>query len=71
MQVGDRIKQLRLKRGLSQTQLAHLSNLPQTTVSNIETLGTDPKSHTLKQIALALHVSTDFLIGLTDETLVP
>lgn len=66
---GERIKQLRTEKGLSQDDLAKYLNL-----KNRSTLGTwetsdkaSPDYETLKKIAVFFNVTTDYLLGLVDE----
>lgn len=70
---GARVKTLRLDRGWSMKQLGEEisklsgSPLPQTTVSNWENKGSEPPYTILVFTATALEVSTDYLLGKTDE----
>lgn len=70
---GARVKTLRLDRGWSMKQLggeiSKLSGspLPQTTISNWENKGSEPPYNILVFTATALEVSTDYLLGKTDE----
>jgi transcriptional regulator with XRE-family HTH domain len=67
MTIGDRIRQARLKAGLTQVELAALCGLRQGHITRIETgdIG-EIKAETLRRIALALQVSADWLLGITD-----
>ena len=54
----------RMKRGLSQNQLAKLAGIPQSVLSDIECGKTKaPRIDTLQAIAAALGVTVDELIG--------
>ncbi|HDR7494127.1 TPA: helix-turn-helix domain-containing protein [Bacillus cereus] len=70
---GARVKTLRLERGWSMKQLGEEisklsgSPLPQTTVSNWENKGSEPPYNILVFTSTALEVSTDYLLGKTDE----
>lgn len=64
MNVGEKVKELRDRRGWNQSQLADKSGVPQTTISNIEKLGTDPTAKTLKKLATTFDVSADVLLNL-------
>ncbi|MFZ7759981.1 helix-turn-helix domain-containing protein [Bacillus thuringiensis] len=70
---GARVKTLRLDRGWSMKQLGEEisklsgSPLPQTTVSNWENKGSEPPYNILVFTSTALEVSTDYLLGKTDE----
>ena len=66
--LGQRIALIREKRGLTQSDVAELTGLK---IQNISRLETDAREHarsdTLIRLAQALDVSTDYLLGLTDE----
>ncbi|MBG9828788.1 helix-turn-helix domain-containing protein [Bacillus wiedmannii] len=70
---GARVKALRLDRGWSMKQLGEEisklsgSPLPQTTVSNWENKGSEPPYSILVFTSTALEVSTDYLLGKTDD----
>lgn len=65
--VGERIAFLREKRGLSQPQLAKKLNVGTSTIGMWETGKRGLKDETLKLIADFFNVSTDYLLGRTDE----
>jgi len=61
--IGDKIKQLRNKRGLTQDELARKSDLPYTTLTKIETnVIIRPTIQTVMKIAKGLGISIDDLI---------
>ncbi|MBU0999359.1 helix-turn-helix domain-containing protein [Patescibacteria group bacterium] len=61
--IGDKIKQLRNKQGLTQDELARKSDLPYTTLTKIETnVITKPSIQTVMKIAKGLSVSLDDLM---------
>ena len=61
--IGDKIKLLRNKQGLTQDELARKSDLPYTTLTKIETnVITKPSIQTVMKIANGLGVSIDNLI---------
>lgn len=62
MTLGMRLKQIRQKQNLSQTKLSNLSNVPQTTISNIERDVCSPTVDTLKAITKALKVDITQII---------
>jgi len=64
----ERLQYSRKAAGLTQKDLEQVSGVPQNTISRIE-LGrnNETSTGTLKKLALALSVSTDFLLGLKDE----
>ncbi|WP_165973945.1 helix-turn-helix domain-containing protein [Marinitoga lauensis] len=67
MLLGQRIKEIRISKGLEQKELAKLAGIGQSTFSEIESgkrIGI--RTDILVKIAKALNVSTDYLLGLTD-----
>ena len=60
---GDRIRDLRLSRGLSQDQLAELASLNRVTVAKYEAGRVEPGAQALGRLADALDVSVDELLG--------
>lgn len=61
--IGDKIKQLRNKQGLTQDELARKSDLPYTTLTKIETnVITKPSIQTAIKIAKDLGISLDDLM---------
>lgn len=60
--LGDKIRALRLQRGLSQRDLAALMNVAQATVHKWETGKAEPPISTLERLATVLEVTLmDFL----------
>lgn len=66
MSTGKRIKDLRLKRGLTQDQIADKLGMNRANFSNYERDVALPPSDTLAQIARMLTTTTDYLLGLVD-----
>ena len=66
MNIGDRLKELRKQRGYSQADVAKLLNIGRTTYLKYEN-GENKPSRKLKEIASLFHVSTDYLLGRTDD----
>ncbi|PIZ65985.1 hypothetical protein COY15_02130 [Candidatus Roizmanbacteria bacterium CG_4_10_14_0_2_um_filter_39_12] len=61
--IGDKIKLLRNKQGLTQDELARKSDLPYTTLTKIETnVITKPSIQTVMKIASGLGTSIDDLM---------
>ena len=61
--IGDKIKQLRNKQGLTQDELARKANLPYTTLTKIETnVITKPSIQTVMKIAAGLGIGVDDLM---------
>jgi transcriptional regulator with XRE-family HTH domain len=61
--IGERILRVMRFRGISQTQLAQMLNISQTTVSAWGKLGKAPSTKRLPDIAKVLGVTVDFLLG--------
>jgi len=61
--IGDKIKQLRNKQGLTQDELARKADLPYTTLTKIETnVITKPSIQTVVKIANGLGITIDNLM---------
>lgn len=61
--IGNKIKQLRNKQGLTQDELARKSDLPYTTLTKIETnVITKPSIQTVMKIAAGLGIGVDGLM---------
>jgi transcriptional regulator with XRE-family HTH domain len=67
--LGDRIKDLRKQKNLSQSELADKVGISYAQIGRYETKGAQPPAETLKLIADALGVSPDFLIYGTSDLL--
>jgi len=65
--LGERITRLRKKSNLSQRELADKTNLTEATLSRYENDLREPKGEVIVKIANALDVTTDYLLGRTDE----
>ena len=63
----DRLKSIRKQRGFSQRELARLCNLGETQINKYESGLSEPNVESLKLMAEKLGVSTDYLLGVTDE----
>lgn len=59
----ERLKEWRLKRGMSQEELARTAGVPLASVSHFETAHRFPNAETLRRLADALGVSADYLLG--------
>lgn len=66
METGKLIKELRIKKGMTQEELAYLTELSARTIQRIENGEVDPRSYTLQMIAKALEV--DFSIFTENES---
>ena len=63
MTLGERIKEARLRKRLTQKQLAKLLNVTDATVNRYEKNVRKPDAEMLKRIAEILGVSVDYLLG--------
>lgn len=64
---GERIRQLREKLNLSQTEFAHEAKCPAPSVVKYEYSRTDPTLAKAADLARACRTSIDYLAGLTDD----
>lgn len=64
---SQRLKQLRLEKSLTQGQLGEKVSVIKQAVSKYEKTETFPAFETLIDLAEALEVSLDYLVGRTDE----
>ena len=65
---GERVRKLRKQRKLTQTQLSAYSQVPQPTISQLESGQLqDITGEVLARLAKALDTTPDYLVGLTDD----
>ncbi|MEK4029379.1 helix-turn-helix transcriptional regulator [Pseudobacillus sp. FSL P4-0506] len=64
--LSKRLKAARLKKKLTQQELANRLKTTKGTISNYENGHSTPSNEMLKELALVLEVSTDYLLGVTD-----
>ena len=64
---GERLKELRTEKGLSQKALAKQLGCNQSMVSFWENGVNEPTENAIRKVALFFEVSADYLLGLTDE----
>jgi transcriptional regulator with XRE-family HTH domain len=64
---GDRLKQLRLQKGLTYQQMAEQLSLGTKQFWRYESGENDPTGDVLRRLAEVFKVSADYLLGLTDE----
>ena len=64
--IGQRLKRLREEKGLTQQQLADELHLTYHAVSGYERNNSEPDDEILINIATYFHVSSDYLLGLSD-----
>lgn len=67
MDIGNKIAELRRERGLNQEQLAELALLSRVTIAKYESGRVEPGAQALSRIADALEVSTDTILGRTED----
>lgn len=65
--LGYRLRATRELRGLTQDELAELIGTPPLQINRYENDKTEPKGDMVARIAIALQVSADYLLGLTDD----
>jgi len=68
MQLGKKIRDLRLRRGLTVQQLAQASHLSKGFISQVENERTSPSLATLRDLAAALQTSVAYLVVEEDQT---
>lgn len=69
MKIGDKIKQLRLSKNISQKKLANILNIPVSTLANYENNHREPKLEVIKKIAIALNVDFYEIINSSNITI--
>ena len=62
-QIGGRVREIRIKNGMTQEQLAEAANLSVPYISHIERGFKRPSLETLVRVAGALHVTADVLLS--------
>lgn len=62
MTIGERIKELRVNKKFTQTELAKLVGLSYIQIGRYETQKSNPSSDVLQRLATALDTTTDFLM---------
>lgn len=65
---GKRLKELRIEKGLTQKELAKKINTTQSTIGKYEREELQPNVEIIIQICKLFNISSDYLIGLEDET---
>ena len=66
LEIGDRLRALRRKKKLSQTQVAARLNLSKASVSGYENNTKTPSLDVLIQLSIFYGVTTDYLLGLEE-----
>lgn len=65
--LGERLKELREERGLTQKELSEILHLHSVTYLHYEKAQREPPLAVLADMAKFFEVSTDYLLGLTDD----
>ena len=65
---GKRLKELRIEKGVTQKQLASAIDCHQSMVARWEACECEPCESVIRKVALYFNVSSDYLLGLEDET---
>ena len=65
--IGQRIRDLRKQKRMSQTELAKSAGVSQTTVTAWENNKAEPSSSAIAQLADIFNVTTDYLLGRPDK----
>ena len=63
----NRLRDVRQAMGMTQEQLEIASGVSQSAISQVERLGRSMTGQNLAAVAEALEISTDYLLGLTDD----
>lgn len=64
---ADRLRAAREQRGLKQRELSEMCGMGETQINKYENGAGDPSATNLHAIATVLGVSTDYLLGLSDQ----
>ena len=64
--LGKNLKELRIKKGVTQDDMAELLNIHQTTYSDYELGRLNIPISTLKELAVFFNTSVDYLLDMTD-----
>jgi transcriptional regulator with XRE-family HTH domain len=67
MEIGTYIKEARLKKGLTQEELAFQTDISVRTIQRIESGEVDPRSYTLQSIAKVLEIDFEHLFNFDKE----
>jgi transcriptional regulator with XRE-family HTH domain len=61
--IGDKLKEIRTRRLLTQDELAEKASVSQSTIANIERNNAEPHFRTIRKLAKALDVDPTELLG--------
>ena len=65
--LGNKLKQLRIDKGFSQSELARRVGITKSMISSYENSMRSPSYGVLLKMARCFHVSTDYLLGVTSK----
>ena len=65
--MNERLRQLRLEKGLTQKQLAEAVGLTKNALGNYESGRREPSIDLIKKFCTLFGVTSDYLLGLSDE----
>lgn len=68
--VGNRLRELRKEKGVSQDDLARLLNINKTTVSNYESDRRNLSVENITTLCKYFNVTADYLLGITDKRII-
>lgn len=68
MRIGDKLKELRLERELTQYKAANAVDISRSVLSQYENNLVDPTSNVIIKFAKFYNVSTDYLLGLDEQS---
>lgn len=64
---GDRLRRIREESNFTQDDLAELLGIGALQINRYENEKTEPSGEVVARLAKALHISSDYLLGLTDD----
>lgn len=64
---SERLKEARKLRGWNQEELGEKAGMPATTIAHFEAGARRPSFESLRRLAVALEITTDFLLGRVDK----
>lgn len=67
MAISDRLKELRSETDFNQADVADIVHVTQASMSNYESGASSPDLDTVAELAKFYNVSTDYLLGVTDD----
>ena len=67
MAFSDKLKKLRMKKGMKQSELADILHLRQSSISDYENNRSTPNPETIKKIAEYFNVSANYLLDISDK----